>query len=383
MRGNKLLKFLDYYVGIPLLGALSLIGRRSKKRDLHDLAPRRILLVKFVALGDAVLLVPAIRALRKKFPKAEISFVGTTLTESFLRGFPEYIDRFITVDIGSLFRSPAYAASILSSIRSLKCDIAIDFEQWPRLSAILVTMGGIPIRIGFRTKNQHRHAGFTDVVDRDPELHEADNFLALIELLTGEQEPRTLDIKVDEAGLVKAQSFLAKHGWQKKAPLVIVHPGCGAHGFPREWPPGNYAETINRLSGDHNLFIVVSGTESESTVTSSVRQGIRSAVIPYTIQSPDDFVALLSLSSLLISGNNGAMHLAAALQIPQIALHGPTNARQWGPINTRAVVIQSRCPECPCLDLGFEYHRYDGYCMEQIGMEDVYRATKEILGRVE
>src|SRR6266849_1266202 len=100
MRGNKLFKFLDYVVGIPFLLLLALLARRKGKRDLRELAPRRILMVKFVALGDAVLLVPAIRELRMRFPGAEIVFLGTTLTEGFLKQFPEYIDRFMTIEIG-------------------------------------------------------------------------------------------------------------------------------------------------------------------------------------------------------------------------------------------------------------------------------------------
>ncbi|HEV8538761.1 MAG TPA: glycosyltransferase family 9 protein [Bacteroidota bacterium] len=380
MRGNKLFKFLDYYVGIPLLVGMSFFRTGRKKADLHDIAPRRILLVKFVALGDAVLLVPAIRALRRKFPKTEITFLGTTLTESYLKQFPEYIDRFITVDIGSLMRTPSYLARTVRKIRSLECDFAIDFEQWPRLSAILVTLSGAPIRLGFRTKTQHRDTGFTHVIERDAAIHEVDNFLALAEMMTGEKESRELETKVDEAGLVKAQGFLLRYRGQKKVPLVVVHPGCGGHGFPREWSPKNYADTITKLAADRDLFFVVSGTSSEYQAMNAVCNGVRAQIATYTIQSPDDFAALLSLSSLLISGNNGAMHLAAALQVPQIALHGPTNAQQWGPVNPNAVVIRSTCPQCPCLDLGFEYHRRDGYCMEQIAAEEVYNVARGILG---
>jgi heptosyltransferase-2 len=74
------------------------------------------------------------------------------------------------------------------------------------------------------------------------------------------------------------------------------------------------------------------------------------------------------------------MHLAAAIGIPQIALHGPTNSVQWGPLNSNAVVIRTSCPECPCLDLGSEYHRTDGYCMAQISVDEVFNEAVKILG---
>src|ERR1051325_6510653 len=98
MRGNKLFKFLDQVIGIPLLHVLALLVRGKKRADLSELIPARILVVKFVALGDAVLLVPALREIRMKYPGAEITLLGTSLTEIFLKQFPEYIDRFITLE---------------------------------------------------------------------------------------------------------------------------------------------------------------------------------------------------------------------------------------------------------------------------------------------
>jgi ADP-heptose:LPS heptosyltransferase len=128
------------------------------------------------------------------------------------------------------------------------------------------------------------------------------------------------------------------------------------------------------------MFVVITGTQSEMNAMNAVIRDVARRPVPFAIDAHDDFVALLSMASLVISANNGAMHLAAALQVPQIALHGPTNAHQWGPLNARAVVIRSHCPGCPCLDLGFEYHRRDGFCMEQVDGEEVYRSAKKILG---
>jgi heptosyltransferase-3 len=381
MRGNKLFKFLDFYIGIPLIVLFSLLRPRGKGAILNDIEARRILIIKFVALGDAVLLIPSLRAIRKKFPKAEIIFLGTHLTGIFLHQFPEYIDQFITIDIGKLVRRPMYFWHTMGHIRSLQCDVAVDFEQWPRLSALFAAMSGAAVRLGFKTKGQYRHAAFTHVVDRDSSQHEVDNFLSLARFLTNEPSTRALEIKVDDAALVRAQSFLVKNGRQKDVPVVVVHPGCGTHGFPREWPPQNYAALLNRLNAEHEMLVVITGTRSEVDVMNAVSQAVKRSQTMYMIDAHDDFVALLSMASLVISANNGAMHLAAALQVPQIALHGPTNAVQWGPLNARAVVIRSRCPKCPCLDLGFEYHRQDGYCMEQLDVEEVYQNAKQILGK--
>ncbi len=377
MRGNNLFKFIDRYAGIPLLFAASLFSR--KRSDLADLRPKRILVVKFSALGDAILLVPALRSLRRKYPDAEITLVGTNFTIPFLCTFPEYIGEFISLDLGLILRRPMYLISIVKQLRSLEFDLALDFEQWLRLSALLVRFSGAPHRLGFRTARQHRHWGFTCAVNRSAARHEMWNFLSLTMPATRTADEASLEARINEGGLVTAQSFLMTHGWQKGTPLLIVHPGCGSHGFPREWPPKKYGELIDRMAKHRPAFFVVTGTEDELPAMEAVRRSTQAALSLYAISTLADFTALLSMAALFISSNNGAMHLAAALGIPQVALHGPTNSVQWGPLNSRAVTIASNCPSCPCLDLGFEYHRTDGYCMEQIDVEDVDNAVNHFI----
>ena len=89
-------------------------------------------------------------------------------------------------------------------------------------------------------------------------------------------------------------------------------------------------------------------------------------------------IPLLKRMDLLVSGNTGVMHLAAGLHRPQIALHGPTDPRLWGPLNDRAKVIQTSCPDCPCLRLGFEYHRSDDACMRKISVAEVQKAIENL-----
>jgi ADP-heptose:LPS heptosyltransferase len=76
------------------------------------------------------------------------------------------------------------------------------------------------------------------------------------------------------------------------------------------------------------------------------------------------------------------MHVAAALGRPQVALHGPTDPAKWGPLNPAAVVVRSTCPGCPSQDMGWEYHRTDGFCMEQVGVDPVHAAARALLDGV-
>lgn len=377
MRGNKLLRFLDFYFGIPLSILLSLfIGRGGRSRT----APQRIIVSKFAGLGDAILLLPSLRALRKRYPDAEITLLGSSITEDLLRQFPRYIDRFVTLDVEALVR-PGYLFRAIQSLKSSGYDLAIDCEQWARFTPVLFALAGIPFRLGFRTAGQYKHYLLSEAVEHSRARHELDNFLELVRPLGATDTDRTLTMPVDPFLVSAVKEDLSRRGWKPPQRLIVFHPACGTHGFPREWPLDNFAQLAAQLNRDEESFLVIAGTASEDAVVTKVHETVSTPSVCFTIDELPRYAALLSLSSAFVSGNNGAMHLAAAVGLSQVALHGPTNPKRWGPVNARAVVVQSRCPGCPCLHLGFEYHRTDGYCMQQIEVDDVYRACVEALHR--
>ncbi len=382
MRGNKLLKFFDYYIGIPLVFLFSLFLRGNRTAVLKSLQPKRILVVKLVALGDAVLLIPSLRALRKKYPQAEILFLGTSLTQNIVKQFPEYINEIIALNVMRLAKQPSYFIQIIKQLRNYHFDLVIDFEQWTRLTPLLIAFANIPIRIGFKTPKQYHHYLYTHLVERNSSRHEVDTLLSAVELCTGKKESNELELRVSQETIEKARSWLSGKGWNPAEAIVVLHPGCGTHGFPREWSPANYRTLIEKVSKERTCFFILSGMKSEEKTMDAIGTLNDVTIEKYFIKSTDEFLALLSLTNLVISGNTGAMHLAAALKIPQIALHGPTNSKIWGPINPNTVVINSSCPDCPCLDLGFEYHRVDGFCMEQIAVDEVVRGSMKILKEV-
>ncbi len=379
MRGNRLFKFIDYYIGIPLVFLLSLILRGKRNADLKSLQPEKILVVKLAGLGDAVLLVPSLRALRKKYPHAEIVFLGTSLTENIVKQFPEYVNNIISLDVVRLAKQPSYLLHVIRELRAMRFDVVLDFEQWTRLTPLLVAFANIPVRVGFKTVKQYHHYLFTHTIERNTRHHEVDTLLSLVEQFTGKKESNELELKVNEEAIGKARSWLLEKGWMPGDALVVLHPGCGSHGFPREWSATNYRLLIEELCKERKLFFALSGLKSEETMMDAIGLVRDVQIEKYFINATDEFLGLLSLANLVVSGNTGAMHLAAALKIPQIALHGPTNAKIWGPINPNAIVINSTCPGCPCLDLGFEYHRIDGYCMEQILVGEVVREGLKII----
>jgi heptosyltransferase III len=380
MRGNRLYKFIDFYLGVFLLILISMFRSWKKKAGKTNRIPEKILVVKFAALGDSILLIPALRALRKHFPRAKMVMLGSEINRELILQFPNYIDHFINVNVKFLLYRPAYLLSLIKSLRKERYDLAIDFEQWTRITPFLIALSKAGRCIGFKTKKQYRHFIFDEALERKNNVHESINFLEMLKLIGVDSVDNTLELKVDTGKIVESKIWLDKNDMQTNQPLVLIHPGCGTHGFPREWQPERYAKLIQLLQSKCDSFIVLTGTESEQPIVAEIKKNIKNNLAVYTISELSNFSALLSQAKLFISSNTGSMHIAAALQTPQIALHGPTDKIKWGPLNPNAVVIESSCPGCPCLDLGFEYHRTDGFCMEQISFDEVWNEVEKIMG---
>jgi heptosyltransferase I len=381
MRGKKILKRMDLIVGTAVILFLSLFLRRSKGELPRQ--PKKILIIRLAALGDTLLLIPSLRALRKTFPVAHITLIGTEINEQLARLFPLYINEFKRFEVYRLLKNPLYFMCFVRDIRKGAPDIVFDFEQWSFITPILSALSGAHTTIGYKIPGRVRHLLYQYSFERTSNIHESRNFLRLLSLYGLELEPGDLELPVSDEYVQWVKKSLSNSGWKSGLRLVIIHPGCGSHGFPREWPLESYRSLCQQLGEKSKQFFVFTGSGVEKRLTHSLASSFPYNSVQWTESNVPILIALLSIADLVISGNNGVMHLAAALKRPQVALHGPTNSIKWGPLNPCAVVIKSSCPGCPCLDLGFEYHRKDGFCMTQISVEEVLQVSEQLLSEAQ
>ena len=379
MRGNKLFKKLDALAGKAGIVALAPFssGRAEPPRE-----PRRVLVVKLAALGDTLLMVPALREIRRRWPGARIGMVGTAVNRDVAAELPAWVDEFFCLEPGRAVRDPRYFARFVAGLRREGWEVGIDFDQWTHVTPLLLRLAGVPVRVGFRTAEPVRHRLYTHTRPRLAESHEAENFLRLLEPLGFAPPAPVLELPVRPEARERAGWALRAGGWDGVAPLVVVHAGCGGHGGLRAWPEARYRELCGRMAADDGspFFVFTGAGETERALATSLAAAFPGRALAATDAALPDFVATLSLAGVVVSGNTGAMHVAAALGVPQVALHGPTDAAKWGPLNPRAVVVRSSCPGCPSLDMGWEYHRTDGFCMEQVAVDEVLDAVRRATG---
>jgi heptosyltransferase-3 len=369
-RGVSFKRQIDFLAGVPLAWALSKITRRRPGRNI-----RKILVIKLAAMGDTVLLVPVLRSMRRARPGVEIHWLVSPINEELARTVP-FVDRWWTLPWRSLRR----VTGIVRALRNEQFDLVVDFEQWARLTGLIAWATGAPQRCGFDTEGQQRHRLYTSTFRKDRRRHELDNFFGLASMAFPLEADGRLELWETEGGRADLARRFPALCQPPTALRALLHPGCGADGRPREWPVDRYAALGRWLQADYGAELWISGGPEERPKTQALQRMIGPGSIDVGGQlSWQATVSLAKRMDLVVSGNTGMMHIAAALGRPQVALHGPTDPQQWGPLNTQAKVIQSSCPQCPCLSLGFEYHRRDGSCMEGISIDQVQRAVSSLL----
>jgi heptosyltransferase-3 len=360
LRRIGLLRGADLLVwGFALL-AISLFRRRRSLTEGRDVG-----LMMFETIGDTVLASSLVNSLRTSVTPLSITlFVSSGNRDA--AGLIGNVDRIIEVPL-----TRPWAA--VRTMRSVPLDVLIDIGQWPRWYAFLCAVSRSRFTIGFATPRQLRHLAYDAAVPHRGDVHELVNLARLLSPLPGvsPRPPRLTLPAPDSTFQVCA------------APYVVLHPGAG--GFradEREWPVAHWRQLVAELVA-RGLGVVVSGSKADSGKAAAI---VRDAARHERVVSVAGEVTLAQLclimknAACIVAVNTGVMHIAGVLDLPLVALHGPTSRRRWGPTGTRSVALApAPGPDTEFLNLGFEYPPYRVECMQRIGVDVVIAAVQRQL----
>lgn len=362
-RGNPRLKFLDRYVGIPIVGALGLRRLLRGRRPIPS-GWNTIGLFVTAGIGDAVLLTGVLHDLRVARPDARVVLFVTANNASFARliAGPDTVVELPVRQVWSAVRQ----------VRDERCDVIVDFGAWRRFDAVLTALSNARAIVGLRTAGQCRHYAFDVVVDHHRD-HEIDNDRRLIATL-GIESKKLPSIPVDpSAPSPRDTPYVALHLW----------PG-GANYEERSWPVDRWLELARALNA-RGLDVVLTGGPEDADATQALAaawsaEGVRAESVAGTTW-PETLVWLRHARGV-VSVNTGVMHVAAALEVPTIALNGPTSGRRWGPVG-----VHTRCVASPMipdgyLNLGFERNERYRDCMLGITVAMVLEAWDDMSAEV-
>ncbi len=382
------------YLIMSLIGVLLWLGRLGRKhRPLTPLSahPRRILVIRLDLIGDLVLSMTVVRALKRTYPEAEIDLLALPASSKVVHNDPDLAE-IITYDPNAWRRPKALiqpknwrdAYTLLRRLRARHYDIAISvFGNWAGLLAVL---GGAKRRVGF---GRESYPGFmTDSVpgrhwSPNDHKHEVDYCLELAQAAGATITPadRVPRLYVDPQASQQLEQLLLKEGLQPGKPLIACHVSSN-NGQSKRWPIPYWATLIDKLMRQQDAQVVLTGASGDLPLIESVTRRMQEHAINLAGKtSLPQLVALLQRADLVISGDSGPMHIAAAVGTPLIAIHGPTDPALSGPVSPTATILRSAIWCSPCYNARdtADCRFFTTQCMKNILPAQVFEVVQDKL----
>jgi ADP-heptose:LPS heptosyltransferase len=333
--------------------------------------PEKIIAIQFKYLGDAVLLTPALRALRKQFPNAELHVLAPGEVAPIFDHLP-WLDRVWPMPRRRGRARLSQSWPVIRALRRERFDRSVDFASNDR-GAILSRLIGARRRLGWDEPGGFfgRKFCYTDrVVPETKPQHES---ARLAQLLSAWQisPPSSLEAEI------RADSSLA--GAAKKIlpdeHAVVCHVASSQP--KKEWPLPQWVK-LHRLAtqaGFRTVFTTAHGEREQALMTELKKLAPDAAILPPVLEL-SLFLAVLARAGVFIAGDTGPLHFAAGLGVPTVSLFGPSSAAQWAPFGQRHQVLIGS--PCGC-DGNFAVCHSASHCLAAITPDRVFEQLKTIL----
>lgn len=326
--------------------------------------PRNILVIDFGQLGDVVMSLPALQAIRNHFPYAQITVaVGKPGGE--LISLSGYANHILEVDRVSLRDGPTLISigriiKLVSRVRQSKFDFVIDLHSYYETN-ILGFLSGAPQRLYSRRPNRSLDvlANFKPQPAKEvPTTHLVDRYLDLLKPLGIQNASRIPTLKTSEAADFAVEALLKKEKAQSGELLVGLFPGAG--NISRIWPAENFAELADHLVRNDRVRIIVFAGPEERSKLPQIRPLFPPSTIFFDRLTISQLISAQARLTLFVSNDTGPVHLAAAVGVPVLVVFDRPNPHGFLPIG--------------------DHHRVVfGQSITEVRVPDVYKAAHELL----
>ena len=355
---------------------------------------RRILVVRVDLLGDVVLSTPAVRALRRAYPRAQIDMLVQAPFDGILADDPD-IHRALVWN-PHVWRNPRNwarwsawraALAMLRRMRRPRYDLAVSVSG--DIGSIVTRLSGARRRVGYAGE---AYGDFmTDPIPGARYLahqHETRYVLGLAAaaggvVAPGDEIPR-LSVAPAERARMRARLEQARESLRATGPLIALHAGA-RNGQAKRWPARHWASLARLLADQLGAVVILTGAPNEAPLAGDVERMAGRPLLNLCGQtSLAELKALLAECDLVISGDSGPMHIACALRRPVIALHGPTDPAISGPTTPDAVVLRLGLWCSPCYDASAtaECRFGNPVCMKELAPGMVFAAAQRRLAEL-
>ena len=339
---------------------------------------RKILIMKPSSLGDIVMALPVLSALRKTFANTRISWLVRPEFAPLLKIHP-YVDEVIVFDrklLGKAWRSWAglkELRSLIGGLRGARFDAIIDLQGLFRTGA-LSWLSGCRRRFGMAESRELAHLFYTDNVPPDADKpHMVDYYLKIAHAAGASEADVEFVFGEDRRAGEGVAALLRRQGFSDAGYAVII-PGS-AHA-DKCWPIENFAAVADRVANDFALRIIATGTASERDTVEKLREIAHTDVVNLAGRTGlVELVEILRKAALVLGNDTGPSHIAAAIGRPAVLVYGCSNPARVGPYTQNACAVANK-PESRGREFKSDNPDYD---IAKVCVEQVYSSVCERL----
>jgi heptosyltransferase-2 len=331
-------------------------------------------------VGDSVMTVPALRALRRVVPQAKITLV----LRPGVRGLfadADFVDELLVYDRRNMFSAFTQAREW----KKRNFDLALLFQNAFE-AALIPFLAGVPLRLGYATESRQALLSHPLALpDWRSSRHEVFYYLYLVTALEQllyqtsnicESDPDA-SLKLSESRIQEATQLLRANGLNTDGRIVAICPGS-INSRAKRWPADSFAKLADKLLEEGRQIAFV-GSKAEEDVTREVTRRMSGRSVVLTGKTTiDQLTSILAVVDLVVTNDTGPAHIAAALGRPTLVIFGPTNPLTTRPFSGQAEILRHP-PDCaPCM---LRDCPIDHRCMTAITVEEVHERSQAILKR--
>lgn len=319
---------------------------------------------------------PAIRGIRRNFPRAKISMLAKSWVAPLFTACPDVDEIILYDEIAGSCRRLA-PLQIGRRLRPYRFDCAILLQNAFE-AAVIALAAGIPIRIGYRRDG--RGALLTHPIPLSNAMgqkHQTHYYLNILSSLGLKTFGTDLSLTLTDEAHLRADRLLRQCALTRDDILVGLNPGA-AFGPAKQWPARRFAQLADRIQKTFSVRILIFGGPADRPLGEHlIHQMSGPAVNLAGMTRLDETAALISRCRLMITNDSGLMHVAAAVGAPVAAVFGSTDPAATGPLSPLARVVRHPLPCSPCCKP--ECPKGHLACMKNIDVETVFKAAEELL----
>jgi heptosyltransferase-2 len=329
-------------------------------------------------VGDAVMAIPALEAIRRAHAAAEIAILAPSAVSDLYRDQP-FADRILGYDRSGRHKGWWGREKLVGELRRESFDLAVLLQNAFE-AAWLAWRAGIPERAGYARDGRGLLLTKPIGVPKEGDIprHESHYYLELIRRACwiesrGEIAPIRLCIPLSARDA--AEASLLRAGAREGAWRCAIAPGA-SYGAAKCWPPERFAALADRLISECGADVIFFGTPNEKEMAARIGSAMKSRPISLVGQtSMRDLAGLFSSCSIFIGNDSGAMHVAAAAGLPVIGIFGSTDPVGTAPVTSQFTLIRKAASCSPCF---LRSCPVDHRCMTRIDVDSVFAAAQRV-----